>query len=292
MTNLLDGQLTNNQLLHRYYPLVDELNIPRETVKLLLLELCNEVNYNLYLHLDDLVDQEIRKKFDKMIVRILEHEPLNYVLGFAWFYGHKFIVDETVLIPRYETEELVSNILNYLDNKFKDYKEIKAVDIGTGSGAIAISIAKEEAKVKMSASDISQEAVNTASKNATLNEVDIDFKCGNMLDPFIEANSKFDLIICNPPYIPQDEDLEVSVKEFEPHLALFGGSDGLKYYREVFDNCQKILNKNALLAFEIGWNQKEVLLQEVRKRLVNSKAEVIKDINGKDRMLFVEIAGE
>lgn len=281
--------LTNNQLMHRYYEEFDKLNIPRETIRLFLLELCNEKDYNLYLNLDNEVDQEIFEKFEKGIERIKKYEPMNYVLGYTWFYGYKILVSDDVLIPRYETEELVSKILVHIDQMYQDYKKIDVVDIGTGSGAIAIALACEEKRVRMSASDISAEAVKVAEENAKLNNLEIKFYVGNMVDPIIDDNKKVDILICNPPYIPSDEVLEQSVVGYEPHLALFGGEDGLKYYREVFANASKVLNKNGLMAFEIGWNQKETLLAEVKKYLPDSEAEVLKDINKKDRMLFVKV---
>ena len=281
--------LTNNQLMHKYYEEFDILNIPRETIRLFLLELCNEKNYNLYLNLDNEANSEILEKFEAGIERIKKYEPMNYVLGYTWFYGYKIMVTDDVLIPRYETEELVSKILVHMDEMYQDYKTISVVDIGTGSGAIAISLAKEEERIRMSASDISAEAVEVAKKNAELNKIDIKFYVGNMVDPIIEDNKKVDVLICNPPYIPSDEVLEQSVVGYEPHLALFGGEDGLKYYREVFSNAKKVLNKNGLMAFEIGWNQKETLLAEVKKYLPDAEAEVLKDINKKDRMLFVKV---
>jgi release factor glutamine methyltransferase len=280
---------TNNQLMHKYYEDFDVLNIPRETIRLFLLELCNEKKYNLYINLDNEVDEEIYERFEKGIVRIKKYEPMNYVLGYTWFYGYKILVNEDVLIPRYETEELVSKILVHIDQMYQGYEKIDVVDIGTGSGAIAIALASEESRVRMSASDISAGAIKVAEKNAKLNNLDINFYVGNMVDPIINDNKKVDILICNPPYIPKDEVLEQSVVGFEPHLALFGGEDGLKYYREVFANATKVLNKNGLMAFEIGWNQKETLLAEVKKYLPDSEAEVLKDINKKDRMLFVKV---
>ncbi len=161
------------------------------------------------------------------------------------------------------------------------------MDIGTGSGAIALSLAKEEPKIRMSATDISAEAVEVAKANAASLGVDVKFLVGDMAQPVIDAGMKVDLLICNPPYIPQEETLEASVKDYEPHVALFGGEDGLKFYRQVFAAAPQVLKDKAMMAFEIGWNQKAALLAEVRKTFGDVRAEVVKDINGKDRMLFV-----
>lgn len=108
-----------------------------------------------------------------------------------------------------------------------------------------------------------------------------------MLEPLIERNMKFDILVSNPPYIPQDEVLEESVKDYEPHLALFGGEDGLKFYREIFAKAKEVMKERSFMAFEMGWNQKEAMLALVKEYLPDAKAEVLKDMSGKDRMLFV-----
>lgn len=280
---------TYNALLHKYNKELETKEIPLETAKVFLFELCNEENVNLYLDLDKEALPVIEDKFEKGIVRILNHEPLNYVLGYSYFYGYKFIVNEGCLIPRYETEELVSNILIECDNYFGDLKHIEAVDIGTGSGAIAIALTKEEPKMHITATDISEEALAVARSNAEQNGADVDFASGNMLDPIIEKGIKVDLLVSNPPYIPADEELDSSVKDYEPHVALFGGSDGLKFYKEIFENAHKILKPKALMAFEIGWNQKENLIRLARDYFDDFEAYCFKDINQKDRMLFIKI---
>ena len=108
-----------------------------------------------------------------------------------------------------------------------------------------------------------------------------------MLKPLIEAGKKYDVLVCNPPYIPSDEEMEHSVVDFEPHVALFGGEDGLKFYREVFADCRKVLKDKAFMAFEMGWNQREAMSALVTEALPEAQFEIRKDMNGKDRMLFV-----
>ena len=277
-----------------YKQLVDEaskkcelVNISGQTALLYLLELCEKQQYDYYMNQNEEISSEMQKSYEQGISRILNHEPMNYVLGFSWFYGYKFIVDDNVLIPRPETEELVANVLAEIDEYFKDYSTINCVDIGTGSGAIAIALAKEETKIKMLATDISESAIEVAKENAKNNDVNIDFLCGSMADPLVENNVKVDFLISNPPYIKQDEKLDESVDNFEPHLALFGGDDGLYFYRLIFEKAKLVLNERAIMAFEMGYDQKETILAEVKKYFGDVKAEVIKDINGKDRMLFV-----
>ncbi|MFI3283995.1 MAG: peptide chain release factor N(5)-glutamine methyltransferase [Erysipelotrichaceae bacterium] len=276
-----------NDLLFHYQQEIEDMDIPFQTVKLFLFELCNEEEIDIYLNQTKDLPESIVNKFHDGMKRIMKHEPMNYVLGYAWFFGYRLKVNQDVLVPRYETEELVANVLNYVDEYFGDYTRIQACDIGTGSGAIAIALKKEEDRFSMIASDISIEAVEVAKENARLNQADIQFTDGNMLDPIIAMNHKVDILLCNPPYIPIEEVLEVSVKDFEPNIALFGGEDGLKYYKEVFENGAKILNAKSLLAFEIGYNQKDVLEALAKKSFPNAKIETLKDINGKDRMLFV-----
>lgn len=279
--------LTYNELLFKYKVALEKLEIPFQTAKLYLLELCNEIDFDIYLNQNKALPSEIVTKFELGMVRIMKYEPMNYVLGYAWFYGYRLNVNQDVLVPRYETEELVANVLQLVDEYFSDQTTLEAVDIGTGSGAIAIALQKEEPKFHFIATDISEKAVKVAQENAELNDANIEFKVGNMLDPIIEMEHKVDVLLCNPPYIPKDEALEISVKDFEPNIALFGGEDGLKYYKEVFNKAHLILKRRSILAFEIGYNQKEVLEALARESFVNARIETMKDINQKDRMLFI-----
>ena len=261
-------------------------NVPKETVMRYLVEIANMERYNLYMHFDEEMPEELFHEFSKGIERIISHEPLAHVLGYSWFYGYKFKINEDVLIPRYETEELVANILAKKDEIFND-RSVDAIDVGTGSGAIAIALKKEENSINMYASDISDKAIVVAKENALNNEADISFMCGDMLQPFIDANIKCDILISNPPYIPSEEKIEDSVYDYEPHVALFGGTDGLEYYRIIFKNCKKVLKEKSFMAFEIGYNQFESLEIEIKKYLGDVRYEIIKDMNGKNRMLFI-----
>lgn len=279
---------TYNQLIHKYSKQLEQKGLSLETSKAFLFELCNEYNVNLYLDMDNEVIDIINTRFEDGINRILNDEPMNYVLGYSYFYGYKFVVNKDVLIPRPETEELVCLILSKYDEYFKGQK-INICDVGTGSGAIAISLAKEESNLNVYASDISNEAIEVAKLNAKNNDVNINFMCGSMLDPYIENNIKVDILVSNPPYIKQDEVLEASVVDHEPHVALFGGQDGLKFYREIFENAHRIINEKGMLFFEIGYDQKENLTSLAKQYFENAHIEVFKDINGKDRMLFIKL---
>ncbi len=279
--------MTFEQEVRKYEKLCDQNDVPCETVMAYLVELSQQERYNLYANFREEMPEDLRNSFEAGMARILKQEPMAHVLGYSWFYGYKFIVNEDVLIPRPETEELCANILARMDQYFSKNETIYCVDVGTGSGAIAITLCKEEPHVHMMATDISQEALVTARKNAQMNEADVQFMAGDMLQPLIEKNIRVDVLVCNPPYIPQEEKMEKSVVDFEPHVALFGGEDGLKFYREIFADCQKVLKDKAFMAFEMGWDQRERMSQLVEKTLPGWKYEILKDMNGKDRMLFV-----
>ena len=279
---------TYNQLIHEYRNKFYEKGLSPETVKAFIFELCNEYGINLYLDLDKETDERVLKKFNDGIKRLLNNEPLNYVLGYSYFYGYKFIVNKNVLIPRYETEELVGLILSKYDEFYKG-KAINICDVGTGSGAIAIALKKEEDRLNVYASDISQEALEVARINASNNDADITFMSGSMLEPYIENNIKVDILVSNPPYIKTIENIESSVYDFEPHVALFGGEDGLKFYREIFENADKIINPKGLMFFEMGYDLKDALSELAKKYFPDSKIEVYKDINNKNRMLMIRL---
>lgn len=259
-----------------------------EVVKAFIFELCNEYDINLYIDLDTDVDERVMNKFDHGIKRLMEGEPMNYVLGYSYFYGYKFIVNEDVLIPRPETEELVGLILSKYDECFPK-KKINVCDVGTGSGAIAIALKKEEDNLNMYASDISDKALVVAEENARNNNCDITFFEGSMLKPYIDNNIKVDILISNPPYIKETETIESSVYDYEPHVALFGGQDGLKFYQDILMDADKIINKNALIFFEMGYDLKESLSKLVKQYIPDSEIEVFKDINNKDRMMMIKI---
>lgn len=254
---------------------------------MLLLELSQMEAHNLYMEYEEEIPASLYEKFQDGIKRLKQNEPLGHILGYEWFYGYQFEVNEHVLIPRPETEELVANVLADYDTYFSNQNDVFVADVGTGSGAIAITLQKEEPKLHVIATDISKEAIDVAYQNSLNNHSDVQFVIGDMLKPLIERNMKLDILVSNPPYIPQDEVLEESVKDFEPHVALFGGEDGLKFYREIFMHAKEVMKEKSFMAFEMGWNQKEAMLELVKEYLPDARAEVLKDMNGKNRMLFV-----
>ena len=207
--------------------------------------------------------------------------PAQYIIGDVNFYGNKILVNENVLIPRFETELLVEKTINYIKETFNG--NIKILDIGTGSGAIAISLKKAFPNSEVTAIDISEEALKVAKENAKLNNVEINFIKSDILS---NVKGKFDVVISNPPYIDYDEKIDEKVRKYEPHLALFADDNGLYFYKEIFKNIKSFLKGKFLLAFEIGEKQGKILEEEALKYFNNVFIE--KDFPGKDRFLFIK----
>ena len=278
---------TVKQLIKEAESRLDDNNKDVNVAKVLFYHLANKEPHELYLMYDEEVDKDLEKQFLMGMEEYYNGRPIQYIKGMETFFGRDFNVNEDVLIPRYETEELVENILYRIDDYFPGYKNITLCDVGTGSGAIAISLALEEPKLKVYATDISDLALTVARENADNLKANVEFLAGDMLQPLIEKNLKVDIFVSNPPYIPQEQEIEAVVKDNEPHVALFGGNDGLYFYRKIFEGVNELLNERALLAFEMGFDQRELMEEAVHKYFPNDPYEIIKDINGKDRMLFI-----
>ncbi|WP_346678335.1 peptide chain release factor N(5)-glutamine methyltransferase [Erysipelatoclostridium sp. An173] len=255
--------------------------------KVLFYHLANKEPHELYLMYDEEVDPELEAKFLAGMEEYYQGRPIQYIKGVETFFGRDFKVNEDVLIPRYETEELVENILYHIDDYFSDYQTIDLCDVGTGSGAIAISLALEEPRTNVYASDISSKAIEVAKENAANLGANVNFMVGDLLEPLLEKEIKVDIFVSNPPYIPNNQDIEAMVKDNEPHVALFGGNDGLYFYRRIFKEVKPLLKDRALLAFEMGFDQRELMEEALQTYFPDDRHEIIKDINGKDRMLFI-----
>ena len=225
----------------------------------------------------------LKKYYDGPLEEALKQleagRPVQYIVGNVNFYGINLKVNENVLIPRFETEELVDRIINYAK---KQNKTLKIVDIGTGSGAIAITL-KKKLNAKVTATDISDAALEVAMENALVNDVQIDFKLGNLLEPL---NQKYDILVSNPPYIAYDEEIMEIVKNNEPHLALYAPNNGLYYYEEILKNAINYLNEKALIAFEIGEKQGESI-KELSLKYLGVEAKIEKDLQGRGRFAFI-----
>lgn len=232
------------------------------------------------------IQQEItpdEKEFVESIYKqLVAHVPAQYIIGHAEFYGMELKVDERVLIPRPETEELVELILT------ENAKPNQSVlDIGTGSGAIALALAKNRPDWLVTASDISPDALNLASENASLQDLKISFKKS---DCFAEIAENYDIIVSNPPYISRADESEVglNVLHSEPHLALFAEEDGLAIYRKIAQEAKNYLREGGKIYLEIGYKQGHSVPALFRKYLPEKRVRTLKDQFGQDRMVVVD----
>ena len=260
-----------------------------ENAARLLLQHILQTNYSgLMMRAHEEISPEQFLTFKNMVEQHANGRPVQYITGVEEFYGREFIVDESVLIPRPETEELIVCTLDHCKNLF-DNKEVKLADIGTGSGAIAITIKKEWQNAQVTATDISQAALTTAKKNAQRLQAQIDFRLGDLTEPI--EQEKWDIVLSNPPYIAFDEAQEMSevVLDHEPHTALFAEEEGLILYRKLAENLPKMMNTPAFIAMEIGYKQGHAVKEMFEKAFPQGQVEVVKDINGKDRIIFCKI---
>ncbi len=207
--------------------------------------------------------------------------PVQYIVGEVDFYGNIFKVNKNVLIPRFETEQLIELTMEYISDKFNDKVDI--LDIGTGSGCIAITL-KKNINSSVDAVDISDKALEVALYNARLNKVDINIFKSDMLN---SVDKKYDVIISNPPYIGKEEDIQGIVEKNEPHIALYADNDGLYYYEEILKNCKKNLKDNFIIAFEIGKSQGKKVRDIALKYLDNVDIYIKKDLNNLDRFVII-----
>ena len=226
------------------------------------------------------VEQE-NKYFDLINKNINEDTPLSHLVGFDYFYDRKFKVTKDVLSPRMETEELIYKVLEYIKKSKKD--SFRILDLCTGSGIIAITLKKEivEKYTEIVASDISEKALSIAIENANNNNANITFIKSDLFD---NISGKFDLIISNPPYISYKNKITIknNVLNYDPHLALFAEEDGIYFYRKIIENAVHYLSKDGVIFFEIGYDQKEKILELGKNN--NFITTVYKDINDRDRI--------
>lgn len=216
------------------------------------------------------------------IKRLENGEPVQYIVGNVDFYGYILNVNKDVLIPRRETEELVEEVIK----RSKLFNNPTIIDIGTGSGAIAISLLKE-LNCHVYASDISNKALMVAKENAIKNNANITFLQGDMLKPFIDNKIKVDIIVSNPPYIKENEEIEDIVKNNEPNIALYAKNNGLEFYESILKDANRILKEKYLIAFEIGKTQGNDIKLLAHKYLGDVKVEIKKDLSLNDRFVFV-----
>ena len=261
-----------------------KLGIPKTVINFALQEV-NGFSYSeLTRHLDDKIKDYFTFKFAMM--RYEKGEMIEYIFNKSYFCGYPFYVDKNVLIPRQETEELVEITCRYIDSLFSN-KSITIADVCCGSGVIGIALAKKYPNNHYVLSDISKEAVRVANKNveSLCNDIDIKVLEGNLLEPL--KDYKFDVIVCNPPYISDISTIDKKTWNEEPHLALLANPN-TKYYEEILKNYNEIMNKECLLAFEIGEDMEESLTKLVKRYCQKCSFLFKKDIYGKTRFLFIK----
>lgn len=232
------------------------------------------------------LQKEVEVEDQALLLSIFEqlkhHTPAQYIIGSSEFCGRAFTVDERALIPRPETEELVALILEENDGE-----ALRVLDIGTGSGAIAISIALARPNWQVQASDVSEEALALAQENAQQLEAVVDFKTSDVLD---QIAGPYDLIVSNPPYISRDdlEEVGANVLASEPHLALFADRDGYAIYEKIARQAPRVLTPEGKIYLEIGYKQGSKVRELFQEAFPNKQVRVLKDQFGQDRMVVVD----
>ena len=276
------------EALQRASSLLTEKDLDAHAARILMEFITNKPGASLLADFRELLTVEEHKAFWDKTTELLEGKPVQYIIGFEYFYGLPLYVDENVLIPRPETEELVYGALERSRRIF-DKQTIKVADIGTGSGAIAVSFKKEWPEALVTATDISEGALAVAKRNASANDADVRFVQGDMAEPI--SDEKWDVILSNPPYIAHDEAqyMSATVLAHEPHGALFADDEGLFFYQKLAETLPLLMNRPALIGVEIGYLQGQAVHKLFEEMFPTATIQTVKDINGKDRMIFCEI---
>jgi len=217
---------------------------------------------------------------EEVLKKLNNHYPIQYLIGDVDFYDCKIMVNENVLIPRFETELMVEKIISYLQKQKQ--KDLNIIDLGTGSGCIAIAL-KKNINANLTAIDISKKALDLAQKNAKINQVNINFKLENIENVSLE---KYQIIISNPPYVTHEEPVGEETK-YEPNLALFAQEEGTYFYRKILENIQKNDLQPELIVFEIGMNQGVILTELCQKYLPTYQIKIEKDYQQRDRFAWI-----
>lgn len=249
--------------------------------KMLLADLLGKNSLELLTCLNEKISTEIVDIYKKKLEELQEKKPIQYVIGTVNFFGYTFKINKDVLIPRFETEELVENTIKMIDTYLPSAKSV--IDLGTGSGAIGITLKKERPNLDVTLLDISEKALEVAKQNATSLKATVQYIKSDM---WSDVTKKYDIVISNPPYIKTTETIQEIVKENEPHLALYAGLDGLDCYRKILSTIKDHLNEEYLIAFEIGETQLEDVKSLLTQTLIDAVVISKKDLQGRNRMIF------
>src|SRR5699024_647966 len=240
----------------------------------------------IYANLQEAIPTEVEHALQADLKKHVDTNiPMQHLMGKTEFYGREFIVNGDVLVPRFETEELVAEALRIVHEGKIDIQSV--VDLGTGSGVIATSIACEAPEMNVYASDISEEALHVAEENIAMHGADVTTFKGNFAQPFIDKGICVQMVVSNPPYIAYDEreTLSETVRDYDPSLALFAEKDGLAAYEIIIKQAENILDDDGVLLFEIGHTQGERVKALIVQSYPTSEVTILQDINGKDRIV-------
>ncbi len=260
---------------------------PRTNAELLLGAVLNKSKVDLYLNKDQILTSDEIEKFSRYLKQRISYRPLQYIVGTVEFFGLEFKVDERVLIPRPETETLVEVVIEQLADK----ENPQIIDLGTGSGAIAVSLATNLKNPSIYATDVSGDALELAKENASGNKVEghIEFLCGDLFEPLKERNleGRIDCIVSNPPYVSKDEfeHLPKEVRDHEPLMALKTDEEGISFHSRIIENSLGLLKKGGILALEVGLGQAHRAADLIRDRKDFKNTEIKRDLGGIERVV-------
>ena len=262
-------------------------NREEKVAELLLIHVLGLSRLEFLMQLQDPMRPDQYKTFKQMVAsHATTGVPLQHLTGEEQFYGRTFNVTKDTLIPRQETEELIYYLLEDL-NKRPHLTDV--VDVGTGTGVLGITLKLERPHLNVSAVDISDAALSVAKTNAEALGAEVTMESSDFLSTLVETDRQVDVIVSNPPYIPYSDldSLSDTVKNFDPHLALFSEEDGLYSYRTIITQAKQVLRPHGLLAFEIGYNQKEAVTALISSAFPDATVETKQDMFGRDRMVFM-----
>ena len=232
-------------------------------------------------------DEEIRdlQRYQEYFQRFLDGEPAQYILKKDVFYGNEFYIDNRVLIPRQESEEVVKFAIDKAKEIFGD-RVLRIADVCCGSGIMGVSLANNLKTASVIFSDISKDAIDVCKINSSKLSAKTKYYCGNALNNLIEKNDKVDILISNPPYILKSEPVDESVLKHEPNIALFADEE-FSIYKNIITNLSKVKDRELLAVFEIGINSRPVLEQYIKKTYPKCEYGFVKDMNDKERILYI-----